>query len=202
VEVRKDRLRFFRSGGELRKWLEKNHAKSDELWIGFYRKDSGKGGITYAEALDEALCYGWIDGIRKKLDDESFTTRFTPRKPKSIWSNVNIGHVARLTKEGRMQPPGIAAFSAKDSSRVGVYSFEREVAELEPSMVKQFKRDPSAWKFFQSQPPYYRRVASWWVISAKRDETRADRLARLIAHSSRGERLPQFTPARGSAKSK
>jgi uncharacterized protein YdeI (YjbR/CyaY-like superfamily) len=101
-----------------------------------------------------------------------------------------------------MQPPGIAAFSAKDSSRVGVYSFEREVAQLEPSMVKQFKRDPSAWKFFQSQPPYYRRVASWWVISAKRDETRADRLARLIAHSSRGERLPQFTPARGSAKSK
>jgi uncharacterized protein YdeI (YjbR/CyaY-like superfamily) len=202
VEVRKDRLRFFRSGSEFRKWLDKNHSKSDELWIGFYRKDSGKGGITYPEALDEALCYGWIDGIRKKLDAESFTTRFTPRKPKSIWSNVNVNHVRRLTEEGRMMPPGLAAYLAKDSSRSGVYSFERDTAELEPQMIRQFKRKPAAWKYFQAQPPYYRRITSWWVISAKKEETRANRLARLIQHSARSERLPQLTPASRSTKPK
>ena len=202
MEVRKDRLRFFRSGSELRRWLEKHHSKSDELWIGVYRKDSGKGGITYAEALDEALCYGWIDGIRKKLDSESFTTRFTPRKPRSIWSNVNIAHVARLTKEGRMMPPGIAAYGAKDDARSGVYSFEREVARLEPQMITQFKRNPGAWKYFEAQPPYYRRLTSWWVISAKKEETRAKRLAQLIEFSSRQQRLPQLAPAPRSAKAK
>jgi len=200
VEIRKDRLRFFRSGAELRRWLEKNHSRSDELWIGFHRKDSGRGGITYAEALDEALCYGWIDGIRKKLDAESFTTRFTPRRPKSIWSNVNIAHVERLTKEGRMMPPGIAAYKAKDASRAGIYSFERTVATLEPQMIRQFKRSPDAWEYFESQPPYYRRTASWWVISAKKEETRAARLARLIECSSGRRRLPQLAPAPRSAK--
>jgi uncharacterized protein YdeI (YjbR/CyaY-like superfamily) len=195
VEVRKDRLRFFRSVSELRRWLEKNHSKSDELWIGFYRKDSGKGGITYAEALDEALCYGWIDGIRKKLDTDSFTTRFTPRKPRSIWSNVNIAHIERLTREGRMMPPGIAAYERKDDARSGVYSFEREVARLEPKMVTLFKRNPQAWKYFEAQPPYYRRLTAWWVISAKKEETRARRLAQLIELSSRRQRLPQLVPA-------
>jgi uncharacterized protein YdeI (YjbR/CyaY-like superfamily) len=195
VEVNKDRLRFFRTPAELRRWLAKNHDRSTELWIGFYRKDSGKGGINYAQALDEALCYGWIDGIRKKLDDESFTTRFTPRKPTSIWSNVNIAHVARLTKEGRMQPPGHAAFAKRTSERSGVYSFERESAELEPQMQKEFRKHRNGWKFFESQPPYYRRVASWWVISAKRDETRSSRLQQLITRSDLQERLPQFTPA-------
>lgn len=195
MEIRRDRLRFFRTGDAFRRWLKTNHDKRDELWVGFYRKDSGKGGITYAQALDEALCYGWIDGIRKKLDEESFTTRFTPRKPRSIWSNVNVKHVARLTSEGRMQPPGIAAFEKKDESRSGVYAFERETAQLEPEMIERFKRDRVAWKFFESQPPYYRRVTSWWVISAKREETRNSRLEKLIKHSAREERLPQLTPA-------
>lgn len=201
MEIRRDRLRFFGTAGELRRWLEKNYSKSEELWIGFYKKDSGKGGITYAQALDEALCYGWIDGIRKKLDEESFTTRFTPRKPKSIWSNVNVGHVARLTKEGRMQPPGIAAYEKKNDARSGIYAFEREIAELEPQMLKQFKRERVAWKYFDAQPPYYRRLASWWVISAKRDETRMKRLEQLIELSAREERLPQFIPAKRSTKS-
>ena len=201
MEIRRDRLRFFGTAGELRRWLEKNYSKSEELWIGFYKKDSGKGGITYAQALDEALCYGWIDGIRKKLDEDSFTTRFTPRKPKSIWSNVNIGHVARLTKEGRMQPPGIAAYEKKNDARSGIYAFEREIAELEPQMLKQFKRERVAWKYFDAQPPYYRRLASWWVISAKRDETRMKRLEQLIELSAREERLPQFIPAKRSTKS-
>ena len=194
MEVNKERLRFFRTQAEFGRWLAKHHAHTNELWVGFYRKDSGKGGITYAQALDEALCYGWIDGIRKKLDDESFTTRFTPRKPNSIWSNVNIAHVARLKKEGRMQPPGLAAYSKKDSARIGVYSFEREVAELEPQMKEQFRKHAAGWKFFEAQPPYYRRIASWWVISAKREDTRARRLAQLIELSQHQQRLPQFTP--------
>ena len=163
--------------------------------MGFYKKASGKGGITYEHALDEALCYGWIDGIRKSLDEDSFTIRFTPRKPKSIWSNVNIRHVARLKKEGRMKPTGIAAFSAKDDSRAGVYSFERTIAELEPSMIRQFRKNAEAWKYYQSQPPYYRRITAWWVISAKREETRHKRLAKLMEHSSRHERVPQLTSA-------
>ena len=200
MEVRSDKLKFFRTAEAFRRWLEKNHARSDELWVGFYRKDSGKGGITYAQALDEALCYGWIDGIRKKLDDESFTIRFTARRPTSIWSNVNIGHIDRLTKAGRMQPSGTAAFAIRTPERSGVYSFERETAELEPAMKQRFHKNRKAWKYFEAQPPYYRRVASWWVISAKQDATRERRLAQLIEHSALQQRLPQFTPAPRSAK--
>lgn len=192
MEVNKSRLKFFKSGSDFRRWLAKNHATSTELWVGFYRKDSGKGGITYPQALDEALCYGWIDGIRKKLDDVSFTTRFTPRKPGSIWSNVNIAHVARLTRDGRMMPPGAAAYSRKDDKRTGVYSFERETAQLDPEMQREFRKNRAAWKFFESQPPYYRRIATWYVISAKREETRRSRLERLISDSAAGERIGQF----------
>jgi uncharacterized protein YdeI (YjbR/CyaY-like superfamily) len=202
VEVNRDNLRFFRTSAELRRWLDKNHDKAQELWIGFYRKDSGKGGITYPQALDEALCYGWIDGIRKKLDDTSFTTRFTPRKKKSIWSNVNVRHVERLTKEGRMMPPGVAAFAAKDEKRTGVYSFEREAAELDPAMKKKFRQNPKAWKFFESQPPYYRKLSAWYVISARRDETREKRLSELIGFSAKERRLPPFDPASNNKKTK
>jgi uncharacterized protein YdeI (YjbR/CyaY-like superfamily) len=202
VEVATDKLRFLRTSVGLRRWLEKNHDKTQELWIGFNRKDSAKGGITYPEALDEALCYGWIDGIRKKLDDTSFTIRFTPRKKNSIWSNVNVRHVARLEKDGRMMPPGLAAFNAKDEKRAGVYSFERDVAELEPAMQTRFKKNPRAWKYFESQPPYYRRIAAWYVISAKKEETRERRLSDLIMRSARESRLPQFVPASNSRKPK
>lgn len=202
MEVNNSRLKFFRSGEGFRKWLAKNHASASELWVGFYRKDSGKGGITYAQALDEALCYGWIDGIRKKLDDASFTIRFTPRKPNSIWSNVNIAHIARLVKEGRMMPPGIDAYGRKDEKRSGVYSFERERAELTPGMMRELKKNKAAWKFFEAQPPYYKRVASWYVISAKRDETRRARLERLITDSARGERMAQFKVEKRSGKDK
>jgi uncharacterized protein YdeI (YjbR/CyaY-like superfamily) len=192
VEVNKEKLRFFRTPSEFRRWLEKNHNSTQELWIGFYRKDSGKGGMTYHEALDEALCFGWIDGIRKKVDEHSFTNRFTPRKKNSIWSNVNVAHIERLTREGRMMAPGIAAFNAKDEKRAGVYSFEREKAELEPKMKKRFRQNPKAWRYFEAQPPYYRRMAAWWIISAKRDETREKRLAELIRLSSKEMRLAPF----------
>lgn len=202
MEVNKDKLRFFRTSAALRRWLDRNHDKATELWIGFHRKDSGKGGITYPQALDEALCYGWIDGIRKKLDETSFTTRFTPRKKNSIWSNVNVRHVDRLKQSGKMMPPGIAAFDGKDEKRVGVYSFERDNAELEPAMKTRFRKNPKAWKFFESQPPYYRKLAAWYVISAKRDDTRDKRLTSLINHSAKEERLPPFAPAPTTRKTK
>ena len=194
MEVKRDNLRFFRNAGELRRWLAGKHDKEQELWVGFYRKDSGKGGITYSEALDEALCYGWIDGIRKKLDDESFTTRFTPRKPRSIWSNVNIARVGQLTKAGRMQPSGIAAFKIRDPARSGIYSFEREAAVFPPEIEKLFARNKKAKAFFDAQPPYYRRLATFYVVSAKREETRDKRIALLIERSEKGLRLPQFIP--------
>ena len=195
MEVPKESLRFFRSGADFRKWLEKNHDKAPEVWLGFYRKDSGKGGLTYHEALEEALCFGWIDGIRKKLDDVSFTNRFTPRRPRSIWSNVNVAHVERLTRAGKMRAPGIAAFNARDDARTGVYAFERENAKLEPGMEQRVRKNKAAWKYFEAAPPYYRKLVTWWIVSAKREETRDKRLEILIECSARGSRLPQLTPA-------
>jgi uncharacterized protein YdeI (YjbR/CyaY-like superfamily) len=189
MEVNQKTLRFFRTPAELNRWLNSNHAKATELWVGMYRKDTGKRSIDYKQALDEALCFGWIDGIRKKLDDESFATRFTPRKPRSIWSNVNVAHVERLTREKRMRPAGIAAFEKRTPERTGLYSFERAHAELDPAMVKEFRKNKEAWKFFSAQTPYYRRLGAWYILSAKRDETRKKRLAALIAASAKGKRL-------------
>lgn len=183
------KLRYFKSATDFRAWLEANHASTTELFVGFYKKDSGKVGITYAEAVDEALCFGWIDGIKKRVDEVSYTHRFTPRKPKSNWSLINIGHVTRLTKAGRMKPTGLKAFAARTDARSGVYSFENRPRELSPELERQFKSDKTAWEFFQQQPPGYRRVASFWVMSAKQDETRERRLAQLMADSKQGRRL-------------
>ena len=194
MEIASNKLRFFKTQSDFRRWLEKNHRKETELWIGFHRKDSGKGGITYHEALEEALCFGWIDGIRKRLDETSFTNRFTPRKSTSVWSNVNIAHVERLTRDGKMHPAGTAAYEAKTPARSGIYAFERETAELSAEMKKQFRKNAAAWKYFESQAPYYRKLGAWFVISAKRDDTRAKRLAMLIEASAKGQRLAQFMP--------
>lgn len=191
------RSRFFPSAAAWRDWLEENHDRAAELWVGFYKKSSEKGGITYKEALDEALCYGWIDGIRKSLDDERWTIRFTPRKPKSIWSAVNLKRFAELRAEGRLRPPGLRVFEQRDPEKSGLYSFERSVAELEAPQEELFKSSPKAWAFFQSQPSYYRRTITWWVVSAKKEETRQRRLATLIELSEKGERHPQFqSPAK------
>lgn len=187
------KLTYFKSAAEFRAWLEVNHAGVTELWIGFYKKDSGKGGITYAEALDEALCFGWIDGLKKRVDELTFTQRFTPRRPKSIWSLINIGHVKRLTKAGRMKPTGVKAFAARTAARSGVYSFENQPRELSPALLRQFKSDQRAWEFFQQQPPGYCRVASFWVMNAKQEATRERRLAQLISDSKRGRRLGLLT---------
>jgi uncharacterized protein YdeI (YjbR/CyaY-like superfamily) len=189
---------FFPTAPEFRRWLEANHDRVQELVVGFYKKDSGKPSITYSEALDEALCFGWIDGVRKKYGDDSYTIRFTPRRPKSIWSLVNVRKVEELIQRGRMKPPGLKAFEARDAERTGVYSFERETAELDPALEKVFRANKKAWEFFQKQPPGYRRLAAWFVISAKKQETREKRLGQLIEDSAAGKRLGMLArPAKG-----
>jgi len=183
------KLKYFKSAAVFRQWLDANHARQTELWVGFFKKHTAKGGLTYPEALDEALCFGWIDGLKKRVDEFSFAQRFTPRKPKSVWSLINVGHVARLTKSGRMQPSGLKAFAARSAAKTGIYSFENKPRELSPELQRQFKSHHAAWDFFQQQPPGYRRVASFWVMSAKQATTRERRLARLMADSSKGQRL-------------
>jgi uncharacterized protein YdeI (YjbR/CyaY-like superfamily) len=181
--------RFFRSADDLRRWLEKNHGSARELWVGFHKKDSGKAGITYPEAVDQALCFGWIDGIRKGIDEASYTNRFTPRRKGSSWSNVNTKRVAELRKMGMMHAAGIEVFENRDLKKAGVYSFEQKNLEFSPAQLKRFKIHKKAWEFFCEQPPSYRRPATWWVISAKKDETKTRRLETLIADSARGERI-------------
>jgi uncharacterized protein YdeI (YjbR/CyaY-like superfamily) len=181
--------RFFPDAGALRKWFAANHAAAAELWIGFYRKGSGQPSITYPEALDEALCVGWIDGVRKRIDDRSYVQRFTPRRKRSIWSAVNIRKVAVLQKAGRMKAAGLAAFRSRDERRSNLYSYEQSAAAFTPAQQRRFKSDPDAWAFFERQPPGYRRLMTWWVTSARQDDTRDRRLARLIESSHQGKRL-------------
>jgi len=190
--------RFFKTTDALRKWFATHGASSTELWIGYYKKASGKGGGVYKQALDEALCAGWIDGVVKSIDDVSYMQRYTPRKPTSIWSNVNVKKVAVLTAEGRMTPAGLAAFARRDPARTGIYSFENAPAEFPRAFLKRFKADAAAWKFFAAQPPGYRRTVTAYVVSAKQEATRERRLAHVIACSGRGERIPQLggAPAR------
>ena len=181
---------FFAAPGEFRKWLASNHTTAAELWVGFCKKGSGKPSMTWPESVDEALCYGWIDGVRKTIDAERYVIRFTPRKPVSIWSNVNIAKVKKLLAEGRMTPAGLAAWARRDEERSGIYAFERKAASFSPEQLTQFRKNNRAWVFFSAQAPYYQRVAAHYVSSAKREETRSRRLAALIAHSAEGERLP------------
>jgi len=181
--------KFFTSPEQFRQWLERNHDRAAELLVGFHKKSVGKKSITYAEALDEALCFGWIDGVRKSFDETSYTIRFTPRKPRSIWSNVNVRHVERLKKAGRMQPPGLEAYERRDAKRTGIYSFENRPRELSPEYEKIFRQNKAAWKFFQEQPPGYKRLMVFRTMSAKKEETRLRRLQQLIESSEKGERL-------------
>ena len=185
--------RFFKTATAFREWLEKNHEKQTELAVGFHKKSSGKPSITYPEALDEALCFGWIDGVRRNLNETSYSIRFTPRKAKSIWSNVNIKRATELEKLGLMRPPGLRAFQARDPKRSGVYSFENAAREFNPEFEKRFRANKKAWDFFQSEPPYIKRVCKFWVMSAKKEETRLRRLDDLIASSAKGERRGVMT---------
>ncbi|HEX6189154.1 MAG TPA: YdeI/OmpD-associated family protein [Pyrinomonadaceae bacterium] len=181
--------RFFKTPAAFRKWLAANHDKAKELVVGFYKKGSGKPSITWPESVDEALCFGWIDGVRKTIDDESYMIRFSPRKPESIWSAVNIRNVERLTAEKRMQPAGLKAFAARKENRSGIYAYEQRPAELVEPYATQFRRNKAAWKFFQTQPPYYRKTLTWFIVSARQEKTRLARLAKLIEASAKGKRL-------------
>jgi uncharacterized protein YdeI (YjbR/CyaY-like superfamily) len=180
---------FFATPADFRAWLERNHASEKELLVGYYRKASGKPSITWPESVDEALCFGWIDGIRRRIDDESYSIRFTPRKPTSHWSSVNIARVAELRKEGRMRPAGLAAFERRSESRSGIYSYEqRQAARFDADQEREFRSNEAAWSFFQAQPRGYRQLATYRVVSAKREETRRKRLASLIEDSAAGRR--------------
>jgi uncharacterized protein YdeI (YjbR/CyaY-like superfamily) len=181
--------KFFKNPSAFRKWLEGHHATSKELWVGFYKKGSGKPSIDWPESVDEALCFGWIDGIRKSIDEESYMIRFSPRKPTSVWSAVNIRNVGKLIKENRMQPAGLKAFEARKENRSGIYSYEQRSPQLVEPYLGKLKRNKEAWKFFQAQPPSYRKVMNWWVVSAKQEETRLKRLAKLIEESAAGRRM-------------
>ena len=190
---------FFSSPEKFRQWLERNHDSATELFLGFHKKSSGKKSITYAEALDEALCFGWIDGVRKSFDETSYTIRFTPRKRGSIWSNVNVKHVERLQKAGRMHSAGLEAYERRDPKRTGIYSFENAPRELSPEYEKVFRQNKAAWKFFQEQPPSYKRLLIFRTMSAKKEETRLRRLKQLIEYSARGERMGILKKAKDDA---
>ncbi len=182
-------ISFFRTPADLRKWFRKNHTTAQELWIGFYKVGSGKPSITWPESVDEALCVGWIDGIRKTIDDESYKIRFTPRKKISTWSAVNIRRVQVLTDEKRMQPAGLKAFEARRENRSGIYAYEQRPREFDEPYLGLMKKDKAAWTYFQAQSPSYRRTLIWFVVSAKQEETRLKRLKRLIEACAAGRRL-------------
>ena len=178
---------FFRSLSELRKWFEKYHTTALELWVGYYKKSSGEPSITWPESVDEALCVGWIDGIRKSVDEFRYKIRFTPRKPRSIWSAVNIRRV-RALDAGRMRPAGLAAFAARRENRSGIYSYEQRRAELPEPYAGMLRKNRAAWAFFEARPPEFRKQVSWWVVSARKEETRLKRLKKLVDESTRGKR--------------
>jgi uncharacterized protein YdeI (YjbR/CyaY-like superfamily) len=181
--------KFFRTPADFRNWLEKNHATTTELWVGFYTKDSGKPSITWPESVDQALCFGWIDGIRKRVDEISYQIRFTPRRRGSIWSAINIKRAKELVRQKQMRPTGLKAFAARIENKSGIYSYEQRSTELIEPYAKLLQTNKAAWNFFEKQPPSYRKVIGWWIISAKKEETRMARLAKLISESAKGKRL-------------
>lgn len=181
-------VKFFASAAAFRAWLEKHHGRRRELFVGFYKMGSGRPSITWPESVDAALCFGWIDGVRKSVDEISYTIRFTPRKPRSIWSDVNVKRAKALIDEGLMRPAGAAAFAARIEAKSAVYAYEqRGGATLGDVYERRFRANKKAWAFFTAQAPWYRRTASWWVISAKREETRLKRLGTLIEDSEHGQ---------------
>jgi uncharacterized protein YdeI (YjbR/CyaY-like superfamily) len=192
------RPRFFPTPEDLRAWLEEHHETATELWVGLYKKSSGRPSVTWPQVVDEVLCFGWIDGIRKGVDDVSYMNRITPRKPTSNWSAVNVKRFGQLKRQGRVRPAGQRAFDLRTKARTGVYSYEqRHQVKLEPAFEKRFRAEKKAWTWFQNEAPSYRTTAVYWVMTAKKPETRERRLGRLIADSARGRRVPPFVPRRG-----
>jgi uncharacterized protein YdeI (YjbR/CyaY-like superfamily) len=183
---------FFRSAAEFRQWLENNSGNTNELWLGYYKRGSGTPSVTWPESVDQALCYGWIDGVRKSIDATRYMIRFTPRKPTSTWSAVNIKRVEALRGQGLILPAGLAAFGARRVNRSGIYSYEQRPTDLPKHYATLLKKQPRASKFFAAQPPSYRKAAIWWVVSAKQEATQLRRLEMLIEDSDHERRIKQF----------
>lgn len=180
---------YFASPAKLRAWLKKNHGSAAEAWVGLHKKETGRPSVTWPELVDQVLCFGWIDGIRRRIDEESYAIRITPRKSKSHWSAVNLRRARELIELGLMEPTGQAAFDARDEEKARRYSYEREHAELPKEYANELSANRKAWKYFQTQPPSYRKAAIAWIVTAKRDETRRRRLATLIRDSEMGLRI-------------
>jgi uncharacterized protein YdeI (YjbR/CyaY-like superfamily) len=189
---------YFPTQAAFREWLEQNHATVEVLLVGYYKKGSGKPSLTWPESVDEALCFGWIDGVRKSIDDSSYTIRFTPRKTGSIWSGVNIKRAQLLIEQGQMRPAGLKAYQARKENKSGIYSYEQRSVDLAEPYNGLLKANDAAWRFFEAQPPYYRKVVTWWIVSAKKEETRLRRLEKLMEHSVRGQRIPEFKPRKSA----
>ena len=187
---------YFATPAGLRRWFGKHHATARELWVGYHRKSTGQASITWPESVDQALCFGWIDGIRKSVDQTRYKIRFTPRKPKSNWSAVNLKRAQELIDQGLMQPAGLKAFRARDVNRTNRYSFEQEAVEFDTAQQKLFRANRRAWAFFQAQPPGYRKTCTWWVLSAKQEATRRRRLETLIADSAAGQKIAPLRRAK------
>jgi uncharacterized protein YdeI (YjbR/CyaY-like superfamily) len=180
---------FFATQSDFRQWLQANHASATELLVGFYKTNSGKPSMTWPESVDQALCFGWIDGVRRSIDEASYSIRFTPRKPTSIWSAVNIAKVEHLTKQGLMQAAGLAAFSLRTEEKSKIYSFENEAMQLSSAFEAAFKADPVAWDFFTAQAPSYQKSTIHWIMTAKQESTQLSRLEKTIAASHSQKRL-------------
>lgn len=180
---------FFRSAADLGKWFETHHATVQELWVGYYKKGSGKPSLTWPESVDQALCVGWIDGLRKSVDEISYMIRFTPRKTRSIWSAVNIKRVKELASQGLLRPAGLEAFEARVKNRSGIYSYEQRSAELPEPYATRLEKNKAAWAFLRAQTPSYRKAVNWYVLSAKKEETRLKRLDALIDDSAHGRSI-------------
>lgn len=186
---------FFDSAAELREWFEQHHESAPELFVGYWKKGSGRTGVTHPEAIEQALCFGWIDSISRSLDERRYRVRFTPRRRGSVWSAVNVAKIAELTERGLMRPAGLRAFEQRKPDRVAVYSYEQpDGVALEEGQAARLRADPRAWEWFSAQTPSYRRSAVHWVVSAKRADTRERRLAQLISDSAAGRKVPPLVP--------
>ena len=183
-------LRFFPAPDDLRAWFEENHDRCDEVWVGYYKKATGLPSVTWPESVDEALCFGWIDGIRKSIDEKSYKIRFTPRRRGSHWSARNLGRMEHLIAEGRVTEAGLSAYRKRDPGNQKKAAYEQRDVTLPPEYERRFRAEPEAWSYFQGARPSYRKQVTWWVVSAKREETRLRRLGILIESSARGDVIP------------
>jgi uncharacterized protein YdeI (YjbR/CyaY-like superfamily) len=188
---------YFETPAKLRAWFKRHHAKASELLLGYWKVGSGHASVTWPQSVDEALCVGWIDGVRRRIDDERYTIRFTPRRPGSVWSAINVKRVPELVAEGRMQPAGLAVFEARGEKHAEGYNFANRAEHFPPELEAAFRAERAAWAFFEAQPPGYRRTVIHWVTSAKQEPTRLKRLAMLIGDSAAGQRLAGTTKYSG-----